>query len=154
MILEPRKIKSATVSTVSPSICHEVTKPLPAAKDHAAEACGCNGPSRSMAEKSYPASKVRGSGPECQAAMVQERQRGATPRPRPGAAAKRSNPMSTKQWLQMCRRAKRSYSTFKVRRGGSEEIPLVQDKEQRLCFAGADVKSYPTSKVRETQVIR
>ena len=24
MILEPRKIKSATVSTVSPSICHEV----------------------------------------------------------------------------------------------------------------------------------
>ena len=31
----------------------------------------------------------------------------------------------------------RSYSTFKVRRGGGEEIPLVQGKEQWLCFAGA-----------------
>jgi len=29
---------------------------------------------------------------------------------------------------------------FKVRRGGREEIPLVQGKEQRLCFAGAAVK--------------
>ena len=27
-----------------------------------------------------------------------------------------------------------------------------QGKEQRLCFAGAAVKRYPTSKVRETQV--
>ena len=45
------------------------------------------------------------------------------------------------------RRAKRSYSMFKVRRGD-----LVQGKEQRLHFAGAAVKRYPTSKVRETQV--
>ena len=42
----------------------------------------------------------------------------------------------------------------KVRRSGSEEIPLVQDKEQLLCFAGAAVKRYPMSKVRETQVRR
>ena len=28
VILEPRKIKSATVSTVSPSICHEVMGPM------------------------------------------------------------------------------------------------------------------------------
>ena len=28
VILEPRKIKSAAVSTVSPSICHEVMGPL------------------------------------------------------------------------------------------------------------------------------
>ena len=41
---------------------------------------------------------------------------------------------------------------FKVRRGGYEEIHLVQGKEQRLHFAGAPVKRYPTSKVRETQV--
>ena len=41
---------------------------------------------------------------------------------------------------------------FKVRRGGCEEIPLVQGKEQWLCFAGAALKRYPTSKVRETQV--
>ena len=44
-------------------------------------------------------------------------------------------------------RAERSYSTFKVRRGD-----LVQGKEQWLCFAGAAMKRYPTSKVRETQV--
>ena len=51
-----------------------------------------------------------------------------------------------------CRRAERSYSTFKVRRGGHEEIPLVQGKEQWLCFAGAAVKRYPMSRVRDTQV--
>ena len=49
------------------------------------------------------------------------------------------------------RRAERSCSTFKVRRGG-HEIPLVQGKEQWLRFAGAAVKRYPTPKVRETQV--
>ena len=36
--------------------------------------------------------------------------------------------------------------------GQQEEIPLIQGKEQRLCFAGAAVKRYPTPKVRETQV--
>ena len=40
---------------------------------------------------------------------------------------------------------------FKVRRGSSEAIPLVQVKEQQLLFAAAAVKRYPTSKVRETQ---
>ena len=38
--------------------------------------------------------------------------------------------------------------------GHHEEIPLIQSKEQRLRFAGAAVKRYPTSKVRETQVRR
>ena len=56
--------------------------------------------------------------------------------------------------FQRSRRAERSYSMFKVRRGGSEEIPLIQGKEQWLHFAGAAVKRYPTSKVRETQVRR
>ena len=41
---------------------------------------------------------------------------------------------------------------MKVRKGGSKEISLIQDKEQRLCFAGAAVKRYPTPKVRETQL--
>ena len=41
---------------------------------------------------------------------------------------------------------------FKVRRGSGEEIPLVKGKEQRLHFARAAVKRYPTFKVRETQV--
>ena len=50
------------------------------------------------------------------------------------------------------RRAERSYSMFKVRRGGGKGIPLVQGKAQRLHFAGAAVKRYPMSKVRETQV--
>ena len=56
--------------------------------------------------------------------------------------------------LRGCRRAERSYSTFKVRRSSREEIPLMQGKQQQLHFAGAAVKRYPTSKVRETQVRR
>ena len=40
---------------------------------------------------------------------------------------------------------------MKVRKGGSEEIPLIQGKEQRLCFAGAAMKRYPKPKVRETK---
>ena len=49
------------------------------------------------------------------------------------------------------RMAERSYSIFKVRRGGGEEIPLVRGKGQWLHFAGTAVNTYPTSKVRETQ---
>ena len=62
------------------------------------------------------------------------RLRGATHRPRSGVAAERSYPSS------------------KVRRGGHEKIPLVQGKEQWLCFAGAAMKRYPMSKVRDIQV--
>ena len=79
-----------------------------------------DGPCRSMAEKSYPLPKVRGSGREEQ-------------------------PTSKEQWLCGRRRAERSYSTFKVRSGGGEEIPLIQGKVQRLRFAGAAVKRYPTA---------
>ena len=32
---------------------------------------------------------------------------------------------------------------MKVRKGGGEEIPLIQGKEQWLRFAGAAVKRYP-----------
>ena len=72
--------------------------------------------------------------------------------PRSGAVAERSNPTSKERWLRGCRRAERSYSTFKVRRGGHEEKPPVQGKDQWLRFAGAAVKRHPTSEVRETQV--
>ena len=48
-------------------------------------------------------------------------------------AAERSNPTSKEWQLHWGRRAERSYSTFKVRRGGP-------------------VRRYPSSKVRETQV--
>ena len=44
--------------------------------------------------------------------------------------------MSKKQQLCGRGKAERSYSTFKVRRGGHEEIPLIQGKEQQLHFAG------------------
>ena len=55
------------------------------------------------------------------------RLRGATPSPRSGAVAGRSKPTSKARQLHGCRRAERSYSTFKVRRGD-----LVQGKEQGL----------------------
>ena len=84
--------------------------------------------------------------------MVWEQPRGAIPGPRSGAAAERSNPTS-KEWLLHGRRkAERSYSTFKVKRGGHEVIPLIQGKKQWLRFAGAAVKRYPMSNIRETQV--
>ena len=60
--------------------------------------------------------------------------------------------MSKGRWLRGGRKTERSYSTFKVRRGGHKEIPLIQAREQRLHFAGAAVKRYPMFKVRETQV--
>ena len=71
----------------------------------------------------------------------------ATTPPRSGDVAERSNPMFKELQLCRCRRAERSYSMFKVRRGN-----LVQGKEQWLCFAGTAVKRYPMFKVRETQV--
>ena len=60
---------------------------------------------RVVAKRSYPTSEVRGSGRECQAVTAQERPRGATLRPRPGAAAGRSNPTFKEQWLRWRRRA-------------------------------------------------
>ena len=88
-----------------------------------------------MAKRSYPSPKVRGSHQECQAEMAQERPRGATPCPRSGQVAKRSNP------------------TFKVRRGGHEKITLIQGKEQQLRFAGAAMKGYPTSKRNPSKTV-
>ena len=41
---------------------------------------------------------------------------------------------------------------MKVRKGGGEEIPLIQGKEQQLRFAGAAMERCPTPKVKETQV--
>ena len=57
--------------------------------------------------------------------------------------AERSNPTSKERWLRGHRRAKKSYSTFKVRRGRREEIPFVQGKEQQLCFAGGSREETP-----------
>ena len=118
------------------------------------------------ANRSYPESEVRGSGRQCQVATVQKWPRGATPRSRSEAAAKRSYPASEARggsWEEQAQvqgamavqaqEGLEELSMFQVRRGGSEEIPLVQGKEQPLRFAGAAVKRYPTSRVRETQVM-
>ena len=56
--------------------------------------------------------------------------------------------MYKERWLCGFRRTERIYSMFKVRRGGCEEIPLVQGKEQWLRFAGVAMNRYPMSKVR------
>ena len=50
------------------------------------------------------------------------------------------------------RAAEKRYPRSKVSSGCHEEIPHIQGKEQWLHFAGAAVKIYPTSKVRETPV--
>ena len=60
-------------------------------------------------------------------------------RPRPGMAAERSNTTSKEWWLRGCRRAYRSYSTIKVRRGSGEEIPLVQCE---LCWSSCEEISH------------
>ena len=74
---------------------------------------GCHGAVE--AKRSYPTPEVGGGGRQEQADAQ-------------GAAAVR------------VQEAERSCFTIKVRRGGCEEIPLVQGKEQRLRFAGAAVK--------------
>ena len=48
---------------------------------------------------------------------------GTTPHPRSGGVVERSYPTSKERWQRGRRRTERSYSTFKVRRGGCEEIP-------------------------------
>ena len=80
-----------------------------------------------MAKRSYPTSEVRGGSRE-ELPHVQ------------GAVA---------AWVQ---EGREELLHVQGQEGGGEETPLVQGKEQRLRFAGAAVKRYPTSKVRETQV--
>ena len=79
----------------------------------------------------------------------QELPRGATPRPRPGAVAEGQGAVAAQ-----AQEGLEDLFHVQGQEGGDEEIPLVQGKEQRLRFAGAALKRYPTSKVRETQVRR
>ena len=91
--------------------------------------------------------------------------RGAAPCPRSGAVAERSYPTPKARGgglkelphvqgvvAAQAQEGLEELLQFKVRRGGGEEISLLQGKEQQLRFAGAAVKRYPMSKVRETQV--
>ena len=61
-------------------------------------------------------------------------------------AAERSTPTSKERWLRGRRRAERSYSTFKVRRG---DLFKVRSSD---CALLEQLWRCPTSKVRETQV--
>ena len=58
--------------------------------------------------------------------------------------------MSKEQWLRD--EGLEELTHVEGQEGRREEIPFFQGKEQRLRFAGAAVKRYPTPKVRETQV--
>ena len=57
-----------------------------------------------------------------------------TPEVREGSLEEQ--PTSKERWLRGPRRAQRSYFTFKVRRGGGEEIPLVQGKRNPSKMVG------------------
>ena len=87
------------------------------------------------AAESYPTSKVKDSGPECQAAMVQEQLGGATQHPKSGATAKRSYPASEVS-------------------GGREETPRVRGQgwpgEVTSCLRPGVVtlRSHPEPEVR------
>ena len=87
------------------------------------------------------------------------------PRPRSGAVAERSYPHPRSgRWPGGATPHPRSSGCLGAggprgatpcsRSGGaaSEEYPPIQGKDPRLRFAGVAMKSYPTSKVRETQV--
>ena len=110
------------------------------------------------AGRSYPTSEVRGSSrEELPTSDVRGGGREELPRVRTQGRlpAWKTNPTSKE--LRLCStRVPRGviYPTLKVRKDGSEEIPFVQGKEQRLCFAGAAMKRYPMPKVRQTQVRR
>ena len=91
-------------------------------------------------------------------------QRRAIPHPRPEAAAQRSNPApearggngeeprhiqgAVAAWAQ---EGLEEPSHVEGQEGRWEEMPLIQGKEQQLCFAGTALKRYPTPKVRKIQ---
>ena len=66
------------------------------------------------AVKRYPTSKAKLMSPHLRSGAAAERSNPT----RSGVVAERSNPTSMEQLLRGCRRAERSYSMFKVRRGG------------------------------------
>ena len=73
---------------------------------------------QSVAERSYPTSKVRGSGREYQVATAQEPRRGATPSPRSRGAAERRYPASKVRGGD-----ERSYPASEVRGGDQRSCP-------------------------------
>ena len=78
VILEPPKLKSATVSTLSPSISHEVRLPHVGGQGWWPRVPDCDG--AGLAERSYPMPEVRGGGqeeqPQVQGVMAARAQEG------------------------------------------------------------------------------
>ena len=72
-----------------------------------------------------------------------------------GAEAKRSSPMSKEQRLCGHRRGERSYSTFKVRRVGREEISIFQGKGAvaMLCWSSHEEKPHVQGKRNLTKTV-
>ena len=94
------------------------------------------------AKRSYPTSEVRGSGLECQAAMAQERPRGATPCLRSGEAAGRSDPTAQGQGQRP------GGATPCPRSGGCMGTGGLREASPCSRSGGAAVRRYPSSKVR------
>ena len=141
---------------------------------------GCNRLQRNVAERSYPSHKVRGSDREelprfqgqgrwprgaTQRRRSGEAPRGATPRRRSREAADRSyhTPEVGGGGREELPHVQGAVAVWvhdggeellyvQGQMGGSEEIPLIQGKGQRLRFAGAAMNRYPEPKERETQV--
>ena len=113
------------------------------------------------AREELPTPKVRGGNREPQAATARERLRGAVSCPRSGAAVKTSHPrLRLGQWPRGATHLQGAAAVL-VQEGQEDLLyvqgqggNLVQGKEQRLRFAGAAMKRYLTSKVREIQVRR
>ena len=95
------------------------------------------------AERRYPASEVRGGGQE---------EMPHSPKPKAGGGSREEQPHVQGAMAAWAQEGLEELSHVEGQEGGSEEIPLVQGKEQWLRFAGAAMKRYPTPKVRETQV--
>ena len=113
---------------------------------------------REVAGRRYPMPEARGSGWEELPDVQSQGQRPRVPGRDGAETAERSYPVSEVKgggWEEpphVRGQGRLGGTTPRPRKGGSEEIPFVQGKLQRLHFAGAAVKRYPTSKVRETQV--
>ena len=173
VILEAPKITSVTVSTVSPSISHEVMgpdamilvfwmlrfKPTFSLSSFTFIKRLFSSSSLSVSWLRWTAQKrsqeklplIQGQGrwqrvPGCNGAGATERSCSMS---KVRGSGWEAQPHIQGVAAGPHRRPERSYSTFKVRRGH-----LSQGKKQQLCFAGAVLKRYPTCKVRETQVRR
>ena len=70
-------------------------------------------------------------------------------------AVERSNSTSKERWLRGRRRAERSYSTFKVRRVGREEISIFQGKGAvaMLCWSSHEEKPHVQGKRNLTKTV-